>query len=120
MALKRKLEEDDNEKSTAKKIKCIEKQSSVSPAIQKNKPKKIVSQENKESNVCEQQEGKPEVEKEATQTGKKSGRKRKKHFYNSIRQLMEFYLSDSNLRRDRFFGRLIKEDPCKSKNHRKI
>lgn len=44
---------------------------------------------------------------------KKSYRKRKKHFYNAIRQQMEFYFGDANLSKDRFLKRLIDQDPCK-------
>lgn len=44
---------------------------------------------------------------------KKSYRKRKKHFYNAIRQQMEFYFGDANLSKDRFLKQLIDQDPCK-------
>lgn len=44
---------------------------------------------------------------------KKSDRQRKKRFYNSIRQQIEFYLGDVNLSKDRFFSKLLEESPCK-------
>lgn len=44
---------------------------------------------------------------------KHSHRKRKKQFYNTIRNQMEFYFSDANLSKDRFLKKLIAEDPCK-------
>lgn len=40
-------------------------------------------------------------------------RKRKKQFFNAIRNQMEFYFSDANLSKDRFLKKLIAEDPCK-------
>lgn len=43
----------------------------------------------------------------------KHHRKRKKQYYNAIRNQMEFYFSDANLSKDRFLKRLIAEDPCK-------
>lgn len=46
------------------------------------------------------------------ENGKKI-RRRKKNLYNSVLQQMEFYFSDANLRKDRFIGQLIKNDPCK-------
>ncbi|KAI5739342.1 hypothetical protein M8J77_018089 [Diaphorina citri] len=39
------------------------------------------------------------------------GRHRKKQLYQQIMNLMEFYLSDSNLRKDRFFSQLLQESP---------
>lgn len=44
------------------------------------------------------------------------GRHRKKQLYQQIMNLMEFYLSDSNLRKDRFFSQLLQESPGKKKN----
>lgn len=47
------------------------------------------------------------------QAGKlQHSRKRKKQYYNRIRQQMEFYFGDSNLSRDRFLGKLVAENPC--------
>lgn len=43
----------------------------------------------------------------------KHHRKRKKQYYNAIRNQMEFYFSDANLLKDRFLKKLITEDPCK-------
>jgi len=40
-------------------------------------------------------------------------RKRKKQLYTDIKQLLEFYLSDANLRKDRFFGNLMQTSQCK-------
>lgn len=110
MSSKRKLEENNIQDSNSKKAKCDEKHDLTSVGILKNKNKNI---EVKEVEQCESKNNMAKTEEETTQSGKKSRRKRKKHFYNSIRQLMEFYFSDANLRRDNFFGRLIKEDPCK-------
>lgn len=39
-------------------------------------------------------------------------RHRKKRFYNSIRDQIEFYLGDVNLSKDRFFNKLLEESPC--------
>uniref|UniRef100_A0A8D8Q4H1 La-related protein 7 n=1 Tax=Cacopsylla melanoneura TaxID=428564 RepID=A0A8D8Q4H1_9HEMI len=39
------------------------------------------------------------------------GRHRKKQLFQQIMQLMEFYLSDSNLRKDRFFNQLLQDSP---------
>ncbi|XP_075155381.1 la related protein 7 [Haematobia irritans] len=41
----------------------------------------------------------------------KSYRKRKKHYYNGIRNQMEFYFGDANLSKDRFLKQLIDKDP---------
>lgn len=41
------------------------------------------------------------------------GRKRKKQYYNTIRQQMEFYFGDANLCKDRFLNKMIAADPCK-------
>ncbi|XP_027849518.1 la-related protein 7 [Aphis gossypii] len=43
-------------------------------------------------------------------------RKRKKQLYTDLKQLMEFYLSDANLRKDRFFGNLLQTSQCISIN----
>lgn len=40
-------------------------------------------------------------------------RKRKKQLYTDIKHLLEFYLSDANLRKDRFFGNLMQTSQCK-------
>jgi len=40
-------------------------------------------------------------------------RKRKKQLYADLRKQMEFYLSDANLRKDRFFGHLMQTNQCK-------
>lgn len=50
--------------------------------------------------------------------GKQSGkslntRKRKKQYYNRIRQQMEFYFGDANLSKDRFLNKLLAVNPCK-------
>lgn len=42
-------------------------------------------------------------------------RKRKRHFYNAIRQQIEFYFSDSNLSKDRFLQQLISKSSDSSK-----
>lgn len=39
-------------------------------------------------------------------------RKRKKQYFNTIRQQMEFYFSDANLTKDRFLKKLLATDPC--------
>ncbi|XP_034119555.1 la-related protein 7 [Drosophila albomicans] len=39
------------------------------------------------------------------------GRKRKRHLFNSIRTLMEFYFGDANLSKDRFLRRYVEQDP---------
>lgn len=41
------------------------------------------------------------------------GRKRKKQYYKTIRQQMEFYFGDANLSKDRFLNKMIAADPCK-------
>lgn len=41
-------------------------------------------------------------------------RKRKKQYFNAIRQQMEFYFSDANLTKDRFLKKQIATDPCKA------
>lgn len=41
------------------------------------------------------------------------GRKRKKQYYKTIRQQMEFYFGDANLSKDRFLNQMIAADPCK-------
>jgi La-related protein 7 len=43
----------------------------------------------------------------------KKYRQRKKHLYNSIRDQLEFYFSDSNLSKDRFMNEALKVDECK-------
>jgi len=40
-------------------------------------------------------------------------RKRKKQLYTDLKKQMEFYLSDANLRKDRFFGNLMQTNQCK-------
>lgn len=40
-------------------------------------------------------------------------RKRKKQLYADLKKQMEFYLSDANLRKDRFFGHLMQSTNCK-------
>lgn len=40
-------------------------------------------------------------------------RKRKKLLYADLKKQMEFYLSDANLRKDRFFGHLMQTAKCK-------
>jgi len=40
-------------------------------------------------------------------------RKRKKQLYTDLKQLLEFYFSDANLRKDRFFGNLMQTNQCK-------
>lgn len=40
-------------------------------------------------------------------------RKRKKQLYADLKKQMEFYLSDANLRKDRFFGHLMQTTNCK-------
>lgn len=42
-------------------------------------------------------------------------RKRKKQLYADLKNLMEFYLSDANLRKDRYFGHLMQTSQCKFK-----
>lgn len=54
-----------------------------------------------------------EVEVLNEESNPKKGRHRKKQLYTSILQQMEFYFSDSNLSKDRFLGKLLKNDPCK-------
>lgn len=40
-------------------------------------------------------------------------RKRKKQYYNRIRQQMEFYFGDANLSKDRFLNKLLAVNSCK-------
>lgn len=40
-------------------------------------------------------------------------RKRKKQLYADLKKQLEFYLSDANLRKDRYFGLLMQTDQCK-------
>lgn len=40
-------------------------------------------------------------------------RKRKKQLYADLKKQMEFYLSDANLRKDRYFGHLMQTTNCK-------
>jgi len=40
-------------------------------------------------------------------------RKRKKQLYTDLKKQMEFYLSDANLRKDRYFGHLMQTSQCK-------
>lgn len=40
-------------------------------------------------------------------------KKRKKQLYVDLRKQMEFYLSDANLRKDRYFGNLMQTANCK-------
>ncbi|KAM7350815.1 la related protein 7 [Cochliomyia hominivorax] len=42
---------------------------------------------------------------------KKTYRKRKKHYFNAIREQMEFYFGDANLSKDRFLKQLLDKDP---------
>lgn len=42
-------------------------------------------------------------------------RKRKKQYYNRIRQQLEFYFGDANLSKDRFLNKLLVKNPCKRK-----
>lgn len=51
-----------------------------------------------------------EIEEKLEKTNS-TGRHRKKNFYNSIRQQMEFYFGDANLTKDRFLMQLINENP---------
>lgn len=46
------------------------------------------------------------------QGGKPHVRKRKKQYYNRIRQQMEFYFGDANLSKDRFLNKLLAINPC--------
>jgi len=39
-------------------------------------------------------------------------RKRKKQLYTDLKKQMEFYLSDANLRKDRYFGHLMQINNC--------
>lgn len=39
-------------------------------------------------------------------------RKRKKQLYADLKKQMEFYLSDANLRKDRYFGHLMQTSQC--------
>lgn len=51
---------------------------------------------------------------ETNATGKgQQHRKRKKQYFNAIRQQMEFYFGDANLSKDRFLNKLLATDPCK-------
>ncbi|XP_060841502.1 la-related protein 7 [Rhopalosiphum padi] len=43
-------------------------------------------------------------------------RKRKKQLYTDLKKQMEFYLSDANLRKDRYFGNLMQTSQCISIN----
>lgn len=48
------------------------------------------------------------------QSGKpQNNRKRKKQYFNRIRQQMEFYFGDANLSKDRFLNKLLADNPCK-------
>lgn len=40
-------------------------------------------------------------------------KKHKKQLYADLRKQMEFYLSDANLRKDRYFGHLMQTSQCK-------
>lgn len=40
-------------------------------------------------------------------------RKRKKQLYADLKEQIEFYLSDANLRKDRYFGHLMQTSKCK-------
>lgn len=40
-------------------------------------------------------------------------RKRKKQLYADLKKLMEFYLGDANLRKDKYFGNLMQTSKCK-------
>lgn len=40
-------------------------------------------------------------------------KKHKKQLYTDLRKQMEFYLSDANLRKDRYFGHLMQTSQCK-------
>lgn len=40
-------------------------------------------------------------------------KKHKKQLYGDLRKQMEFYLSDANLRKDRYFGHLMQTSQCK-------
>uniref|UniRef100_A0A1A9W8M7 Uncharacterized protein n=1 Tax=Glossina brevipalpis TaxID=37001 RepID=A0A1A9W8M7_9MUSC len=75
----------------------------------KNKKKKEISQQ-KESVRSDGVSQEPDNEKLAATTSllesKKSYRKRKKHYFNAIRQQMEFYFGDANLTKDRFLRKL--------------
>ncbi|XP_031617048.1 la-related protein 7 [Contarinia nasturtii] len=55
----------------------------------------------------------PQCDIDATkQAGKiQNSRKRKKQYFNRIRQQMEFYFGDSNLSKDRFLSKLMAENP---------
>lgn len=113
MGRKRKLEESIDNSEKPEKIKRTEEYRATGAS--KDQSDSIKSRRNDNTNTLLEPENEDpkETKDEANPTNRKSGRKRKKLFYNSIRHLMEFYFSDANLRRDRFFGRLIKEDPCK-------
>lgn len=55
-----------------------------------------------------------EIQNDTSENGtttKKHRRRRRKHIYAAIRQLVEFYLSDVNLTKDRFFAGKLKESP---------
>lgn len=49
------------------------------------------------------------------QSRKAHVRKRKKQYFNRIRQQMEFYFGDANLSKDRYLNKLLAVNPCTNK-----
>lgn len=49
----------------------------------------------------------------ADEPSKEHRRKRKKLLYKSLRDLIEFYMGDVNLSKDRFMSERIHSQPCK-------
>lgn len=73
-----------------------------------NATEKLCDEENVDNeSILNQKTGENDI------TISKHHRKRKKQYYNAIRNQMEFYFGDANLSRDRFLKKLITEDPCK-------
>lgn len=53
------------------------------------------------------------VEEDIKKSSLNRVRKRKKQLYADLKKQMEFYLSDANLRKDRYFGNLMQTSQCK-------
>jgi La-related protein 7 len=53
------------------------------------------------------------VEEDIKKSSLNRVRKRKKQLHRELKKLVEFYLSDANLRKDRYFGSLMQTNQCK-------
>jgi len=96
-------------------MKVKEKSESKKDSRDAPKESKKRKNESKTETDNKEKENKPEVEDSKTESEKTKPknpyRKREKGLYKRIAEVLEFYFSDANLRRDGYLSKLIKEDP---------